>query len=211
MRGGRLRKAAVGLHLHGVDEIGKLDRVLNEEHRDVVADQIEVPFGRVELHREPADVARRVARAGAAGDSGEAHEHRRLHFRILQERGARQLRHRLVRLKKSVRRRSARMDDALGDALVIEVRDLLAEDEVFEQARPARARAQRVLIVGDRRPLIRRQAAGRLMCLAAVAGCVGFVAIVGFVVFTVGCFGHDAYSISLSRSTARRQDAKEFF
>jgi hypothetical protein len=30
-------------------------------------------------------------------------------------------------------RRSARVDDALGNALVVEVGDLLAEDEVLEQ------------------------------------------------------------------------------
>ena len=35
------------------------------------------------------------------------------------------------------------MDDALGDALVIEVGDLLAQDEVFEQRRPALARLER--------------------------------------------------------------------
>ena len=49
------------------------------------------------------------------------------------------------------------MHDALGDALVVEMGDLLAEDEVFEQRRPARAAFQRVLVVGDRRALVRRQ------------------------------------------------------
>jgi hypothetical protein len=37
----------------------------------------------------------------------------------------------------AVRGRAARMHDALGNALVVEVRDLLAQDEVFEQRRPA--------------------------------------------------------------------------
>ena len=63
------------------------------------------------------------------------------------------------------------MDDALGNALVVEVEDLLAEVEVFEQRRPARADAQRVLVVGDRDALLRGQhghvAAGDLMRLAA--------------------------------------------
>jgi hypothetical protein len=52
---------------------------------------------------------------------------------------------------------AARVHDALGDALVIEVRDLLSQDEVLEQRRAARARSQRVLIVGDRGSLIRGQ------------------------------------------------------
>jgi hypothetical protein len=40
------------------------------------------------------------------------------------------------------------VDDALGDALVVEVEDLLAQDEVFEQRRAALAGLQRVLVVG---------------------------------------------------------------
>ena len=66
--------AAVRLHLHRMDEIGKLDRVLDEEHRDVVADEIEIALVGVELDREAAHVARHVARAGAAGDGGEPRE-----------------------------------------------------------------------------------------------------------------------------------------
>ena len=87
---GVLWEAAIGLHLHRVDQVGKLDRVLDEEHRDVVADEIEVAFFRVELDREAADVARQVDRAGAAGDRREADEDRRLLLRILQEGGLRE-------------------------------------------------------------------------------------------------------------------------
>ena len=46
------------------------------------------------------------------------------------------------------------MHDALGDPLVIEVRDLLEQVEVLEQGRPARADLQRVLIVADRDALV---------------------------------------------------------
>ena len=49
------------------------------------------------------------------------------------------------------------MDDALGDALVVEMDDLLAEDEVLQQDRAARAGLQRVLVVGDRDALVGRQ------------------------------------------------------
>ena len=61
------------------------------------------------------------------------------------------------RLEVAVRRRAARVDDALGNPLVIEVGDLLAEDEVLEQRRAPRADAERVLIVGDRHALVGRQ------------------------------------------------------
>jgi hypothetical protein len=63
------------------------------------------------------------------------------------------------------------MDDALGDALVVEMGDLLAQHQVFEQGRSAHAGAQRVLIVGDREALVGGKAAvdvgRRLMGLAA--------------------------------------------
>jgi len=60
MRGSRLRKAAIGLHLRGVNQIGKLDRILNEKDRNVIADQVPVAFLGVELHREATHVARRI-------------------------------------------------------------------------------------------------------------------------------------------------------
>ena len=58
----RLREATVRLLLGGMDQVGELDRVLDEEHRDVVADEIPVALLRVELDREAAYVARRIRR-----------------------------------------------------------------------------------------------------------------------------------------------------
>ena len=57
-----------------------------------------------------------------------------------QERGPGVLRQRLVALEEAVGRRAARVDDPLGDPLVVEVGDLLAEDEVLQQRGPARGR-----------------------------------------------------------------------
>ena len=58
---GGLRVAAVRLHLHRMNQVRELDGILNEEHRDVVADQIEVAVFGVELHRKAADVTRGIA------------------------------------------------------------------------------------------------------------------------------------------------------
>ena len=55
----RLRVAAVGLHLHRVDQVGELDRVLDEEDRDVVAD--EVPVALAWCRTSPRSRARRAA------------------------------------------------------------------------------------------------------------------------------------------------------
>ena len=44
---------------------------------------------------------------------------------------------------------AARMDDPLGDAFVVEVEDLFAQSEVFQQGRARRTDPQRILIVSD--------------------------------------------------------------
>ena len=123
-----------------MNQIRKLDRVLDEEHGDVVADEIEVPLFRVELHGEPTNVAGRIAGAGAAGDRREAREHRRLLLGVLQEGRPCQLAEGPIGLEVAVRARAARVDDPLGNSLVIEVGDLLAKDEVLEQDRTAHRR-----------------------------------------------------------------------
>ena len=56
----RLWNLAIGVRLDGVDDVGELDPVLDEEHRHVVADQIEVAFIGVELDREAPHVTNRV-------------------------------------------------------------------------------------------------------------------------------------------------------
>ena len=71
--GVRLRMA-----LLGVDEVGELRRVANEEHRRVVADEVPDSLLRVEFHREAARVALGVRRAGLAAHGREADEQRRL-------------------------------------------------------------------------------------------------------------------------------------
>ena len=49
------------------------------------------------------------------------------------------------------------MDDPLGNPLVVEVRDLFAHDEIFEQRRAARTGRKRVLVVGDLDALVGAQ------------------------------------------------------
>ena len=155
----RLRHGEVRLGLGGVHEVGKLHRVLDEEDRDVVADEIPVAFIRVELHREATHVPRRVGRAALAEDGREADEDRGLFADFAKERRARELGDGLRTFEDAMRRRAPRMDNPLGDALVVEVGDLLAKDEVLEQRRAAEARLQRVLIVRDGDALVGRQRA----------------------------------------------------
>ena len=139
MGGLRLREAAVGLLLGGVDHVRELDRVLDEEHRDVVADEVPVALLGVELHGEAADVAGEVGRALVAGDGGEADEGLGPLPGAGEQVGAGDVGERLVGLEVAVDAEAAGVDDALRDALVVEVEDLLAEVEVLEQGRAARA------------------------------------------------------------------------
>ena len=154
MRRLRLREAAVGLLLDGVDEVGKLDGVLNEEDRNVVADDVPVAFLGIELHGKAAHIASEVGRALAAGDRREAHEGGRLLARALEDVGAGYVRQRLVGLEIAMSAEAARVDDALRDTLVVEVKNLLAEMKVLKRGRPARADPQRVLVVRDRNALL---------------------------------------------------------
>ena len=94
----------------------------------------------------------------------------------LEQVGAGDVGQRLVRLEEAVHAEAPGVDHPLGDPLVVEVEDLLAEVEVLEQRRAALAHAQRVLVVGDRHPLLGRQrltGSRRLVGLAADAdfGC----------------------------------------
>jgi hypothetical protein len=57
-----------------VNKVRELHRILDEEHRDVVADQVPIALFGVELHGEAAHVARRIDRACAAGHGGKARE-----------------------------------------------------------------------------------------------------------------------------------------
>ena len=68
----------VGLGLGGVDDVGELDPVLDEEDGDVVADQVPDALVRVELDGESPHVTGGVGRSPGAGDGREPHEHRRL-------------------------------------------------------------------------------------------------------------------------------------
>ena len=144
-----LRHAVVRFRLHGVDQVGELHRVLDEEHGDVVADDVEVALVGVELRGEAADVARGVGRAALARDGREPHEDRGALPFLGQEGGARVLGEGVVALEEAMGRRPAGVHDALGDALVVEVRDLLAEDEVLEKRGPAQPGLERALVVGD--------------------------------------------------------------
>jgi hypothetical protein len=58
--------------------------------------------------------------------------------------------HGFVRLKVTMSTRITCVDNPFGRALMVEVRDLLSKNEVFEQRRPAVAAFERNVMIGNR-------------------------------------------------------------
>ena len=81
---------------------------------------------------------------------------------VLQERRRAEVVETVGRLERAVRAGAAGVHDPLGDALVVEVHDLLAEVEVLEQRRAPLAGRQRVVGVVDPQALRGGQAVARL-------------------------------------------------
>src|SRR4051812_46482293 len=102
MRGLSLRKATIRLLLGGMNDVWKFDRVLDEEHRDVVADEVPIPFLSVQLDGKSAHVARKIRRPFAAGNRREAHEYRRLFAEPLKQVGPGDVGQRVVVLEITV-------------------------------------------------------------------------------------------------------------
>jgi len=154
------------LRLHRVDEVRELDGVLDEEDRHVVTHQVEVAFIRIELHGETAYVAHRVAGTAWALHRGETHEHRSDFLRVLQETRLGQLGMVAIALEIAMGARAPGVHDTLRNALVVEMGDLLAHDEVFKQRGATRPGLERVLVIGDAHALVGAQClAGRIAAM----------------------------------------------
>ena len=147
VRAGGLRHLVVRLGLDGMHQVRKLDRILNEEHRHVVAHNVPVALIGIKLDGKPAHVARGVFRAAFAGHGGKSHEHRCDLAGFLERRRLGVLGQRLVAFEIAVRTGTPRMHDTFWNALMVKVRHLLAKDEVFKQRRPTQAKLERILVV----------------------------------------------------------------
>jgi len=155
VRGLRLGEVAIRFGLGSVDQVGELYGILDEEHRDVIADEIPVAFLRVELDRKTANVTGKIRRAFT---------------HALEHIGAGHIGETVGKFEIAVGTVAARMHDALGNALVVEVEDLLAKMRIFKQRWPARALLERVLVIRHGNAVLCRQcgniAAGNLACLS---------------------------------------------
>ena len=157
MRRGVLGIAAVGLHFHRMDEIGKLDCVLDEEDRNVVANEVEIALVRVKFDCKAAHIARHIPCARAAGDSREPREDFRFLAFLGEERRSRQMRNRIGHLEIAMSARSTGVHDALRNSLMIKMRNLLAKSEILEKRGSSLPGFQRILVVRNDDALIGRE------------------------------------------------------
>ena len=145
-----LRRVHVGMRvaLHHVVEIDELLGVAQEEHGRVVAHEVPVAIGRVELHGEAADVALGVGRAALACHGGEADEHLGLGTRL--EHLRLRVRADVARhFERAVRAGTLRVHASLGDDLAVEVRQLLDHPVILEHHGAALARREGMVVVGN--------------------------------------------------------------
>jgi hypothetical protein len=108
-------------------------RTLDEEHGDVVADNIPVALLGVHLEGKAADVSDGVGGATASQDSGEADEDGGLAGGVGEDAGVGELLDGLMESEGAKGAGAAGVDDTLGNALMIEAVNLIRGSLVSDQ------------------------------------------------------------------------------
>lgn len=142
MRTLSLRYGPVWLWFYRMDKVRELMRILNEENRGVIPDEVENALFGIEFGGEAADITHRIGRTRAALYCREAHKYRCDFVRIGKEIRLRDRLQALVRLEIAVRRGAASVNDTLRNTLMVEMGDFFPQDEIFQQRRAARSGAQ---------------------------------------------------------------------
>src|SRR5690554_3279877 len=132
-----------------VVQVGKLQRVAEEEHRRVVADHVPVALLGVELQSKTADVAFRVRRTPLTGDGGEAGEQGSALAYPGEQRGLGVPGAVMGDDELAEGARALGVHAALGNHLAVEMGELLQEPHVLQPHWPALASGGRVLVITD--------------------------------------------------------------
>ncbi len=146
-----LRLLAVGerVRLLGVDEVGELQRIPDEEDRHVIAYKVVIAVGCVELDREPTRVTDCLGCTPAAGDRREPHKSLTASADPVEHRGLGVGGHVAGDLEVPVGARTSGVHDSLRDPLPVEPGKFLEEVLVLQQHRAVRSCGLGVLVVGN--------------------------------------------------------------
>ncbi|MNN24768.1 hypothetical protein D3C81_1382100 [compost metagenome] len=136
--------------LLGVDKVREFERITDEEHRRVVADDVPVAFFGVELQRKTTWITLGISRTALATDRGEPEK-----CWCLLADGVEQLRAGVLSDitsygERAVSTRTLGVHTTLRDVFTVEVSKLLDQVKVVEQQRASRACRTGILVIGDR-------------------------------------------------------------
>jgi hypothetical protein len=117
------------LRFSSMDQVRELDGILYEEDGDIVAHDIPISLGSVELDGEATDIADCVCRASTAEDGGEADKEGRLSGGVGEDAGVGHVFGRLVKSKGTESSGATGVDDSLRDTFMVKTVDLTSPDK----------------------------------------------------------------------------------
>mmetsp|Transcript_137763 Transcript_137763/g.194883 ORF Transcript_137763/g.194883 Transcript_137763/m.194883 type:complete len:292 (-) Transcript_137763:39-914(-) len=144
-------QVGLGVSLLGVDEIGELLGVSDEEDGGVVAGHIPVAFLSVELDGETSGISLSIGRTLLTTDGGESGEDGGSLSNLIQEFGLGVLGDVMSDLEVTVSTSTLSVHNSLRDSLSVEVSKLVDEVEVLEEDGTILASSHGVLVVIDGR------------------------------------------------------------
>src|ERR1700678_1162585 len=151
--------------LLGMNEVGKLQRIAHKEDGRVVAYQIPVSFLGVVFHSETTHAALRTGRAQFAGNSGKPEKAGSLLAELREQPGTGVLTDVSRNSQRAIGTPTFCMDDALRNPLAVLGSEFFHELIILQKDGTARARCERVLIVGDRSSSVASKTVGHVISL----------------------------------------------
>ena len=168
-----LRKALICFHFYGVNKIGKLNRILNEENRDIITYQIPIAFLSVKFSCKATNIARRVHRTRSTRNSGKPDENIAFCALLLKKVSASELWNGICAFKYAMGRTATGVNDPFWNPFMVKMENLFTENMIFEERWATFASFQTVLIITDTMTKIigKRLTICGLMQLSPIAKC----------------------------------------
>src|SRR5690554_6312 len=120
----RIRQVGARIFLLRVNEVGKLDAVVQKEHRGVIADDVVVTLTGVDFYRKAARIAREIAGILTSTHRREAYKNLGFFTFALQEISNCVFTQTLVKREVAISTGSARMHNPLWNPLAVKMREL---------------------------------------------------------------------------------------